>query len=446
MQMNRKHWKRQGTSGALRWAACLLVAATQLVDGCGSGKSSSGNSLSSPPAASQYNNYAGTQTYELLSNGYQEIGGIWNITLDDANQFFTYTDVSIPPNNFLGNSVPPYPIEGSFKSANGFLKLTLNGKSAGSGGYAVEIPGRAAILRPGDTSMFPVISVQASTSACPAPLQNTTFEFLTLALPHYSQAPVYAAYGSLQASSSGTAWKFSNLQMFAHDGTSLNPPTPSAGLCSYTQEGYVTNILPAKETQNLPWTVAVGPSGYLVVDQGQGDGLAYQGTPVPDPSIGPFGLVGFPQPSTQIDTSGLVGGKYIGFAYEPYNGDALRPVTQPIAFNGGSGTVATGGLYPNDDVTQTPPGNISLDLGPQDSGVNGLYKSVTLTTPDTYNGCAFETYGGTDANGNPTCIAYGVAIAGLVEGKYVLYVTVADRSLETRGITGAVLEYFLYQQ
>jgi hypothetical protein len=108
--------------------------------------------------------------------------------------------------------------------------------------------------------------------------------------------------------------------------------------------------------------------------------------------------------------------------------------------------VATGGLFPNDDPRQTPPGNISMDLGQQDSSTNGLYKSVTVTMPDAYNGCTGQSYGGTDANGNPTCILHGVAIAGQVEGKYVLYVSLADRSLETLKLPGAALEYFLYQQ
>ena len=440
MQRNREQLERWNAPAGIGWPCCVLMAAALLATGCGGSKPSGG---SNPATPAQYNNYAGTQTYELFPDGYDETGGVWNLTLDDANQFFTYTDVSIPPVNF-GGAKPPYPIEGSVKSASGFLNLTLNGKAAGSGGYAIEIPGRAAIFRPGNDSTFPVVSVAASTSGCQGLAQQTTFEFLTLPPVLYSQAPAYAAYGSLQASTSGATWSFSNLQMFTLDGTALNPSTPASGLCAYTKEGYVTNIIPSKETGNLPWTVAVGPSGYLIVDQGQGNGPTYQG-PVPN-QFGPFGLVGFPQPSSRIDTGSLAGASYIGFAYEAYGLAVSHPVTQPLAFTGGSGTVAIGGLYPNDDVTQTPPRNITMDLGREDSKTNGLYPSVTVTMPDTYKGCVLQSYGGTDPDGNPTCIAHGIAIAGSIEGKYVLYVSLNDRSLETRGITGAVLAYFLYQQ
>jgi hypothetical protein len=443
MQMNQGYLKRWGAAGRLCWAACLLAAAW-LTGGCGGGKATNSGSFADPPAASQYNNYAGTQTYELLPDGFEETGGVWDITLDDTNKFFTYTDISIPPYNVGGNT-PPYPIEGGTNTAGGYLKLTLNGKSSGSGGYALEIPGRAAIVRPADTSSLVVISAAASTSGCQGLAQQTTFEFMTLWPPYNTMVPAYAAYGSIQASSSGTAWSFANLQMFTQDGTAINPPMPSSGLCTYTQEGYVTYIAPEKATQNLPWTVVVGPSGYLVIDQGQGNGPVGDGPEAGNWAIGPFGLVGFPQPAGQIDTNALVSGSYLGFTYNSYAASAQHPVTQPIAFTGGSGTLATGGLFPKDDPTQTPPANIAMDLGQQDSSTNGLYKSVTVTIPDTYNGCAGQSYGGTDANGNPTCILHGIAIAGQVEGKYVLYVSLADRSLETLNLPGAALEYFLYQ-
>lgn len=447
MQMNWKHWKLRSAFTGLSCAVCFLAAV--LAGGCGSSKpssSSSGGNFANPPAPAQYNNYAGTQTYEFVNPGIgSETGGVWNVTLDDTNNFFTYTDVSIPPLTFSGPSL--YPLEGATKPAGSFLKLTLNGKSSGSGGYAIEIPGRLAVLRPGDTSTLPVVAAQASTTSCQELPQNTTFEFMSLAHPYISQDVPYVAYGSVQASSSGKAWTFSNLQMFLQDGTALSVSMPSSGLCSYTNEGYVTSILPDKSTQNLPWTVVVGSSGYLVIDQGQGNGPQYDGPEAGNQTIGPYGLVGFPQPSSQIDTGSLVSGKYIGFTYAPYNGPYSRPVTQPVAFSGGSGTVAVGGLYPNDDVTQTPPSNISLDLGPEDSSTNGLYKSVTVTMPDTYSACVSQPYGGTDANGNPTCIAHGIAIAGTVEGKYVLYAAVLDHSLDTRNAGGyPVLEYLLYQQ
>jgi hypothetical protein len=449
MQMTQQSIKRPGIRAGARWAGGMLAAiAVLLATGCGGGKTSNGSGFSNPAPAANYNNYVGTQTYQLASDGFHETGGVWSVVLDDANQFFTYADISIPPYDQNGGSQLSYPIEGNFNGASGFLNLTLNGMSKGSGGYAIEIPGRAAILRPGNDSTLPVISVAASTSACQGLAQQTTFEFLPLGSLPADRTLTYADYGTIQMNSNGLTWSFSNLQMFAWDGTSLNPPTPATGLCSYTKEGYVTTISPSKETQNLPWTVSVGPTGYMVIDQGQGNGPAYDGPTVADPTIGPYGLVGFPEPVSQLDTSSLVSGSYIGFTYDAYAGEIGRPATQPIAFTGGSGTVATGGLYPNDDVTQTPPAAITMDLGAQDSKTNGFYPSVTVTMPDVYGGCILQSYGGTDANGNPTCIAHGVAIAASIEGKYVLFVSLKDRSMETisSGLVGADLEYFLYQQ
>ena len=113
----------------------------------------------------------------------------------------------------------------------------------------------------------------------------------------------------------------------------------------------------------------------------------------------------------------------------------------------GSGTAVTGGAYPNDDVTQTPLSNITIDLGQQDASTNGLYTGVTVTVPDTYSACATTSFGGTDANGNPTCIFHGDAIVGQPNGKYVVFVTVNDVSLAISHYTAdAALDFFLYQQ
>jgi hypothetical protein len=114
----------------------------------------------------------------------------------------------------------------------------------------------------------------------------------------------------------------------------------------------------------------------------------------------------------------------------------------------------TGGAYPNDDVTQTPPSNITIDLGTQDSSNNGLYKSVTVTVPDTYRTCIQQPYGGTDANGKPTCIFQGEAVAGNPSGKYAVFVTVNDLGLQSYADTAVgghftpygAMDFFLYQQ
>ena len=114
----------------------------------------------------------------------------------------------------------------------------------------------------------------------------------------------------------------------------------------------------------------------------------------------------------------------------------------------------TGGGYKADDVTQTPATNITIDLGAQDAQ-NGLYKSVTVTVPDTYGDCVQQTYGGKDVNGNPTCIFHGEAVIGNPNGKYAIFITVADLGVQhqpvLQGQQGkmtpfAAMDFFLYQQ
>ncbi len=102
----------------------------------------------------------------------------------------------------------------------------------------------------------------------------------------------------------------------------------------------------------------------------------------------------------------------------------------------------TGGGYANDDVTQTPATNITLNLGQQDSANNGLYKSVTVIVPDTYKDCIGQTFGGADNSGNPTCTFSGVAVAGSVAGKFVIFVSVNDLSQAVRPLTDSIYTTF----
>jgi hypothetical protein len=439
-----KSVKFKSSFRARRLALPLLAAYLLPSMGCSSGTSYSGsNAVSDIPAPAQYNTYVGTQAYiQSASNGGALVssGGVWSAALDDTNHYFTYKNVSF---STAAISIIQYPILGSFTSSNGFFNLSFNGKAAGSGGYAYEIPGRAALLRPGDTTHFPVVAVPMA--SCPE-IPSTTFQFVALGIPAQpgsgaSTVPVNAAYGSVQLNASGTAWNFSSMKMFAWDGTSLSPTTPPSGQCGSTQEGFAATVLPVDDTNKLPLTVGVGPSGYFVMDQGQGDQTEVL-IPPPTPT-GPFGLVGVAQPSSPLDTSKVVAGKYAGFKFSQGKGG-----TQPVVFGQtpGSGTMMTGGGFANDDITKTPATNISIDLGQQDPQNNGLYKSVTVTVPDTSQGCIFQPYGGKDAQGNDTCILHGVAVVGNPEGKYALFITGQDQSLLATNFKRAVLEFFLYPQ
>jgi hypothetical protein len=414
--------------------ALVLSSLVASVSGCGGGSGS-------PAPTSQYNNYAGTQN--VLTGQAPGIveGGLWSLSLDDENKFFSYLDLGA----YAATIDPTQPTIGNFAGESGFVDMTVDGGTPGSGGYAVEVPGSAAAFRPGNGATYPVVAV--GSNSCQNPGANTTYQFVVLSHPLTSggASAVYPAYGSIQATANGTAWSFANFSEYAVDGTSQNPTALPSGTCAYTQEGYVVSIPTNSKTKDIPITVGVGPTGFFMADLGQ-NGV----------NAGAFGLVGTVQPSSQVSTSDIVSGSYIGFQYVPLQGDlnvvsspvSLGSVTSPVAFGqtAGSGTTITGGVYPDDDVTQTAPSNITIELGQQDSKNNGLFTAVTVTIPDPAGACVARPYGSKDANGNPTCVFPGVAVVGNPGGKYAVFVTADDKRSQTFGYgTDAALEYFLYQ-
>jgi hypothetical protein len=438
---------KQEKSAVMRWPeqariyrilCTVLLSLMAVVTGCGGHGITGNNGIGS---VSQYNTYAGTQSLILGTDNGPLEGGVWSLTLDDANSFFSYSDLADPN---LGTSI------GNFTSVNGFLDMTLDGGSKGSGGYAVEIPGNAMMFRPGNGSNY--LAVGAASNSCASPQANTTYQFVFLAHPlgGYMSTSASPAYGSIQASAQGTAWSFSNFNEYTVGGTSLSPAAMPSGTCAYTPTGYVVSIPSSNAAAgDSPFTVAVGPTGYFMADLGQ-NGL----NPV---SGGAYGFAGTVRPSSQLTTSDVVAGKYIGFQYVSFQATlnylgspiSLGSVTSPMAFGqtAGSGTTMTGGVYPNDDVTQPPPSNITINLGQQDSQNNGLYKSVTVTIPDPTGACVARPYGSKDANGNPICVFAGVAVVGNPGGKYAVFVTANDeRPLSLSYPATSALEYFLYQQ
>lgn len=434
-QEKREVKRRPEQARAYRVVYPLLLLLVIAVAGCSSNTSSVSN------AVGTYNNYAGTQNILLGAGLRVTEGGVWTLTLDDTNNFFSYLNIG----KYEGTT-PPSPSIGSFATVNGFLDMTLAGGKSGSGGYAIELPGNAVAFRPGDGTQYPVIGV--ASNSCQSPAANTTYQFVVLVPPSLSSTAVYPAYGSIQATAQGTAWSFSNFNAYTLDGTSVSPAAIPSGTCAYTLSGYAVSI-PTTDSaaEDIPYTVGVGPTGYFMADLGQNgfnSTLAY-------------GMVGTVKPSSPLNTSDIVAGKYIGFQYQQlqaiFDYESSSPIslgsaTSPIAFGqtAGSGTVMTGGLYPNDDVSQTPPSNITIDLGQQDSQNNGLFKSVTVTIPDPTGSCIARPWGGTDANGNPTCIFPGVAVVGNPGGKYAVYVIANDLRAPTFNDPPSPIEFFLYQQ
>ena len=449
-----------------------LAAAGLMLAGCSTaGNNSAADNPGVAGPSPQYHTYVGTQSVQWSASLFTgantfQYGGTWAVALNDENKNFSYQNVGHQTTSgqyFDQNGLNPAPISqpiatlGKFAGSSGFLALTPNGSTAmapGAGGYALEIPGEALIMRPGGTTTAPVVAVE--TSACLTIKPPQIYQFISFGTPDNRDPIPHVAYGSVQGTGTGVAWSFSDLKMYGFNGTDMKPAAiPSAG-CSETAEGFAISVAPAAATGNLTLTAQVTSSGYFIMDQGQGEISLFSIAPG---ATGPLGLVGVAQPAAQLSTSAVVGAKYLGFEFDPVNLSLNRPASLPVSFGAvaGAGTVMTGGTYANDDVTQTPTTDITIDLGAQDAQ-NGLYKSVTVTVPDTFKACNGQAYGGTDAGGNPTCIFHGAAVAGNPSGKYALFVTVNDVSLQTNVAPPAInqvpandtpygaLNFVLYQQ
>jgi hypothetical protein len=436
---------------AVSAVAALAVALAIGLSGCVSNKTNSAVSVG------QTNLYFGTAN--KAGNSYWS-GGVWSITLDSATSYFGYNDVVGVSGTQLGGDT----LNGAFATtSSGFLDLTLSQSATsesisrggtGVGGYAVALPGEGLLMRTGGSSIdvlgnSPSALIGATHSAaCPAVTSAETFNFIAQGTTNQGDSIVHVAYGSVQITpvTAGTqggadSWSFSNLNMYDLSGNSLSPSAIPNATCPATSEGFVlVSTLPNATYYPAQITTGVSPSGLLVMDQG-GQAQLFDSTPT-----GPTGLLGVVKPSAALNVSEMVGKKYAGFESDPLG--PLGTVAVVFGTTPGSGTAITGGGFPKDDVTQTPVINKTLDLGAQSTQTPGLFTSVTLTQPDTYSVCAGTSSGGTDSQGNPTCIFHGVAVAGQVGGKYVIFTNINDpTALTSKGATPlAVINLALYQQ
>jgi len=388
-----------------------LVLALALA-GCGSGSSSNNSGpagLQPPPAAGPYNSYIGTSplVYRSGQSGSGNAYGIWSASFDHTaasghTDTFSAWDVTTTSNNTDPN-VPR--INGTFAASGGFLALTqTNDPPLAPAGFALEIPGRVAILRQGDTTVPVTAMIPVG---CPGINGDTKFNFVVVlpaADPNYTppwNPATDAAYGSLVIASSGSIWNLTSYQLSTlagaaapNNGASLPP-----GTCAPTAGGNAV-FVPSDPALNLPQTIAVGPSGFYIADQG----LVANGVGNP----GEFGVI---QPSAPLATSDVLSHKYLGFIYESGAG-ALTPVipeSQLAAFSASTPAgQLVGGAFANDDPTQPAAANLVIDLGKEDAKTNGLYPSVVITNQD---------------SGTPYP---AVAVVGNPESKYAVFIIGED--------------------
>jgi hypothetical protein len=364
--------------------------------GCGGSKSSTAQTgsaaqgLPQPVAPGQFNSYVGSQGP----------GDVWTISLDHSAHSFNAADVT------AGNSAKA----GLFASAGGFLSLSQTNTTPPfqAAGFVLENLGRSALARMGDlsNSVIPMVQQQGT---CMQFKGNVTFQFVVLPNATWAR-DTDIAYGSVQAATNANTWTFSSLQQFTLTSAAINGGAAlSPGVCTQSLEGFVISVPPSATVTNTE-TIAVGPTGFFVENAGSAN----------------LGTLGVIQPSAPVNTASVVGAHYLGFIYEPGGKKMGLPVTQTASFGcaasdpvctvSPSGTTMTGGSFPLDNPGGVANKDTTIDLGPQDSMNNGLYKSAKLTIPDDAGVCS--TTG--------SCTVPAVAVVGNPENKFAVFLVAQD--------------------
>jgi hypothetical protein len=464
----------------LYWLLSWGLVAAAGVLGCGGGSSSSSNTTPLPPpaAATKFNTYVGSQGAQAspaIDTGDTIQGGLVTATIDDTADKFTLVNSTF--GSVEQGSVGS--LGGTLTTAGAYLDFNTTNPGASqpppvnaNPGYAIEVPGRALLLRPGDYTVAPALLVPVSTSAIPVcqTINSTTiFQFVTLPDVYNSvvPTPIFGAtnggpaYGMLAASAqNGVNYSFSGYSRFYLDSTSTSSAALQAGLCAQTLAGAAVTV-PPDVTHSVPaTTIEIGPSGIFVMDETQQE-PASSGLP----QNGPSASVGVVQPSSALSVSDIIGARYAGFRFEPAleaNNDPFNnsgcPLTELVGFgaSAGTGTSLIGGTlgtYPAyacasypisgliEDPTATPLSDTTITLGQQSGGNNGLFPNASVTEPDPNDVCAVS--GGTvgvDLNGNATCTFPAVVVAGNPEGKFVLFLIANDL------VNSSPLGIYLFQQ
>lgn len=442
--MKRKHQVSVTIRKSARVFLFAVLVGELFLSGC-SGGGTNATSVATPTGT--VNTYQGVSNVvpAATAQGYIPF---WTFVLDGTEGNFNYNN----PLSADDSQIPP--ITGTYSSDNGYLALTTEQSqnsiaSVGqfvSAGYALAIPGELAMFSPASNTTAPIIA--AGMSSCPVATNAETV--LIVAMPGaYWSATSSAAYGSLQVNSdaTGTAWIFAHQSQSPLVGAASLPSYPASfsGTCGQGVAGYSISVLATVAAPYNNPTISISPNGFFTETA---TGLNLNPTIGGDYAQQPF--VGVVAPSSALNTTSLAAGKYLGFEYESLPGtvNSVPVTTQLVSFGSvvvGSGTTITGGVFLNDDPSQTAASNITVNFGSQSTSQNGLYPTVTVTIPDTSTiaGTCAKNGGtpGKTASGGLLCSFTAVAIAGNPLNKFAIFLIGQDPTQ-----SNAPFGLYLYQQ
>jgi len=391
----------------------LVLGTSAVWTGCGGGQSQQAVGLPTPPPAGLVNSYVGGQGSSPSESS------LLSVTIDHSKNAYSYGPV--------GTTTPT---AGAFSTLTGGFLILLN-QSGYQSGLALEVPGEATILRPGDVTTPLIFAVQQAT--CFAIGGNVKFLFASSpGLPIVDEA----AYGRIYAStnSSGNSWQFNNLTEYQEPDGSIPanadfPGYPSGypGTCSASNGSASTSAAPLSyfpdgTTYPLPTQFVINPGGFFFENQSYVNVAAQEGWPYP--SISAWGVS---EPPTSLATGYVTSFYYVGFLMAANISSGVYE-TQLVGFGNApaAGTTMTGGTFANDDPTQSVTVNMSVTFGTEDTLNNGLYYLATLSIPyDAQSTCSFPVL---NANGVLTCTYDAVATVSQPNGQFAIILSAFDSS------------------
>jgi len=405
--------------------ASLLLALTA-VSGCGRAKSQL-TGLPGPPPPGDVNSYLGQP-----GNSPSETS-LWNVTIDRSKSTYSYGPTS-------GGAAAT---SGSIAILNNNFVILL-GQNGYQSGLAVEVPGQAILLRPGDSTVPLVFAVQQP--SCFPIVGNVKFLY---ALSPGINGPSSPFFGQIYAATSpdGSSWQFNNQTNYVSPyqfAVLENSNVPSAAefpgypadfpaTCSSADGAATLSASPLAyfnsggKTFSVPTQFVVSPGGLFFEDQNYGNVPSTEGWQYPNVSA--WGLSESPLP---LPVGGVATANYLGFLFES-NPSIARYRTRLVGFGNApiSGTVMDGGTFPSEDPTQPLNLNMSVTFNSQDPLNNGVYYLAKLTiqndAPSTFTaGCL--SYGVDPTTGNSTCTDDGVLMVGKQNGSYTIVMSASDAS------------------